>query len=220
MVLKKLSYLAVSVCLLWGCSKASFPWETSNSSGTPYGTEDYSAIVTVKQDDSGAIVLQLDDYTRLYPSNYTHPYNGLQRIICGLRIAQNNRCEVLWMDFLEKGGVSGNWSGEGDGADVLDDWMTGVEDGFLTLHYSAFWGSGEVEHGLSIVTGRNPNDPYELWFCHDSKGDTPLTKADALVYFDINTLPPTDGKYVTLTLKWLSSASEPATKTFRFKSRQ
>ena len=60
----------------------------------------------------------------------------------------------------------------------------------------------------------------ELWFCHSSNGDTPSKKADALVYFDINSLPSTGGDYVTLTLKWQSSAGEPAKKTFRFRSRQ
>ena len=219
MVYKRLLYGIVSISLLWSCSKGGGIWEGASSADVT----EYNAIVTVKQNDaSGQIFFQLDDDTQLIPTNYNQPYNGLQRIICGLKVYPNDYCDVLWMDYLEKGELvkADDWDGNSDAADILSDWMTSVEDGFLTVHYSTWWGEGDVEHSLRLVSGKNPDNPYELWFCHSSNGDTPSKKADALVYFDINSLPSTGGDYVTLTLKWQSSAGEPAKKTFRFRSRQ
>ena len=224
MVYKRLLYSLVSVFLLWSCSKADFP-NADYAQGTPPDVADfaeYSAIVTVKQNSAGSVFFQLDDDTRLFPTNYSQPYNGMQRIMCGLREYRQNRCDILWMDFLEKGELveAADWNGESDGADILSDWMTSVEDGFLTVHYSAWWGEGDVEHTLRLVSGKNPDTPYELWFCHDSNGDTSSGKGDALVYFDIDSLPSTGGDYVILTLKWQNCAGELATKNFRFRSRQ
>ena len=223
MVYKRLLYSLVSVFLLWSCSKADFPY-ADDAQGNPDVADfaEYSAIVTVKQNSAGSVFFQLDDDTRLFPTNYSQPYNGMQRIMCGLREYRQNRCDILWMDFLEKGELveAAAWNGESDGADILSDWMTSVEDGFLTVHYSAWWGEGDVEHTLRLVSGKNPDNPYELWFCHDSNGDTSSGKGDALVYFDINSLPSTGGDYVILTLKWQNCAGELATKNFRFRSRQ
>lgn len=223
MVYKRLLYSIVSVFLLWSCSKADFPnadYAPGNADVADFA--EYSAIVTVKQNSAGSVFFQLDDDTRLFPTNYSQPYNGMQRIMCGLREYRQNRCDILWMDFLEKGELveAADWNGESDGADILSDWMTSVEDGFLTVHYSAWWGEGDVEHTLRLVSGKNPDNPYELWFCHDSNGDTSSGKGDALVYFDIDSLPSTGGDYVILTLKWQNCAGELATKNFRFRSRQ
>lgn len=216
MVYKQLLYGLASLILLWSCSKEGFR-QSGPSAAAP---DEYSAIVTVKQNASGSVFFQLDDETRLFPTNYAQPYNGMQRIMCGLRVYRQNSCDVLWMDFLEKGEFVKAGNAESDGADILSDWMTSVEDGFLTVHYSAWWGEGDVEHTLRLVSGKNPDNPYELWFCHGSNGDASSRKADALVYFDINSLPSTGGDYVPLTLKWQNCAGEIATKNFRFRSRQ
>ena len=181
--------------------------------------QEFRAIVTVKQDASGTIYFQLDDNTVLFPYNYNMPFNGMERIICGLAVANGaNECHVQWMDFLEKGDISYTQDAIDDGLDIIDDWMTSVEDGFLTIHYNAWWGNGTNPHLLLVKPSANT---YELTIVHQMNGDEPLEKADALVYFDINDiLPDTEGTYKDLTIKWKSIEGAAKSKTFRFRSRQ
>ena len=181
--------------------------------------QEFRAIVTVKQDESGTIYFQLDDNTVLFPYNYNMPFNGMERIICGLAVANGaNECHVQWMDFLEKGDISYTQDAIDDGLDIIDDWMTSVEDGFLTIHYNAWWGNGTNPHLLLVKPSANT---YELTIVHQMNGDEPLEKADALVYFDINDiLPDTEGTYKDLTIKWKSIEGAAKSKTFRFRSRQ
>ena len=204
----------IALCLLCGCSK-----EEMDSAYAGSSMKQYTAIVTVKESPAGTIYFQLDDDSVLYPDNYQEPFTGMQRIICGISMLQgSNECHVQWMDFLEKGDVSYTQDAMDDGLDILDDWMTSVEDGFLTIHYDAWWGDGSVPHLLLVKPSA---DEYELTVVHRMNGDEPLEKADALVYFDINNiLPDTEGLYKDLTIKWKSIDGAAKTKTFRFRSRQ
>ena len=226
-VMKRLSLIIFFVsCLLAGCSKIEASREDVNHPGEEYGGSqpvyrECNAIVTVKQDAAGSVFFQLDDDTCLYPVRYTQPFTRQCRIICGLAWWSNSAyCQLNWMDYLQEGPVESGYDGEGDGVDVLDDWMTSVEDGYLTLHYSAYWGNGSVAHSLMLVTGENPQDPYEVRLVHLNNGDTALVQADALIYFDLAALPWTEGSGRKLTLKWKNGAGEQASRIFLYKSRQ
>lgn len=230
--------LVVAIGVLAGCSKGV---PGPDIFATDVGPGDgYTAIVTVKQSENGAVYFQLNEDKRLYPQNYEYPFTGLRRIICGLQETGGDSCRVLWMEFLEQGskdhyyvpvaapedGPEDPFPEDGpedsfphDGLDILEDWMTGAEDGFLTLHYSTWWGDGSVAHRLRLVYGTHPGNPYELLLSHDRNNDAFLEKADALICFDINDLPSTEGKYVNLRLKWTDSEGKPAAKDFYFKSR-
>lgn len=199
-----------------GCSKEAAMYDAPQGAAA---IQEFRAIVTVKQDESGTIYFQLDDNTVLFPYNYNMPFNGMERIICGLAVANGaNECHVQWMDFLEKGDISYTQDAIDDGLDIIDDWMTSVEDGFLTIHYNAWWGNGTNPHLLLVKPSANT---YELTIVHQMNGDEPLEKADALVYFDINDiLPDTEGTYKDLTIKWKSIEGAAKSKTFRFRSRQ
>ena len=61
---------------------------------------------------------------------------------------------------------------------------------------------------------------YELTLLHNDGGDEALRQADSIIYFDINSLPSTEGDYVTLTLNWTKLDGEAASQQYRFKSRQ
>ena len=129
--------------------------------------------------------------------------------------------EVHWMDPIEEGQVLSRAKIQDDlSLDILDDWMTSVEDGYLTVHYSTSWGYNPVQHKLYVFTGTNPEDPYELILKQDACGDKKEEEGDALVCFDINSLPDTGDDYKELTLKWTSSGGEPSTKKFKFKTRK
>lgn len=215
-------------CLLVACSKAAAPREAANAAPEPHGNyadaaetapAEYTAIVTVKQED-GAVYFQLDEVTTLFPENYSAAFVRQCRIICGLTVwERSGRCRVNWLDFLEEGSVVTAPQEAGDGLDILDDWMTSVEDGYLTVHYETLWGNDGVPHTLRLVTGENPEDPYTLRLVHLRGADPAENRADALIYFDLNTLPSTGGSYIPLTLKWTDGAGNAASKIFPFRSR-
>ena len=205
--------------LLTGCTKALGPDMYTDPGPEPVLRE-YTAIVTVKQETSGRIFLQLDEDTRLYPTSYPETFTRECRIICGLSWwSGESRCNLEWMDYLQEGPVQSTSAEEGDPVDIVEDWMTSVEDGYLTLHYSTFWGDGSVPHSLKLVTGENPEDPYEVRLVHLNNGDAALEEADALIYFDLASLPPTGGSGQKLTLKWKNGGGNTA-KSFLYKSRQ
>ena len=67
-----------------------------------------------------------------------------------------------------------------------------AEDGYLTLRIRTLWSSPHATHVLNLVTGTNPEDPYELELRHDAKGDDNGSWGDALIAFNLNKLPGAD----------------------------
>jgi hypothetical protein len=187
----------------------------------------YSAIVSVRTAPDGTVYFQVDDNTRLLPLGNTDPYRGLERIFCGLMIYADQvpeygyRAAVLWYEALDKGAVSAVVPvGGDDPLDILSDWMTSCEDGYLTLHYETWWGDTAVPHAFTLVTGLNPDDPFEVTLRHDAKGDGRREKADSVVYFDLQSLPDTGDEDKTLTLKWKNSEGKLVERAFPFRSRR
>ena len=151
----------------------------------------------------------------------------MQRVICGVNVEKKltgsfpYTCEVLWLEVLEEGLVSSDASIAGsDWLTVLDDWMTCVEDGFMTIHYTTYWGKDARRHSFRLITGTNPEDPYEVVLKHNANGDAKDELGDSIICFDINSLPDTGGDYKTLTLKWTNSGGATSTKEFKFKTRE
>ena len=207
-----------------GCSKAVFDHEMPMSD---VDAAAYSAIVSVRTAQDGTVFFQVDDQTRLLPSGDPAPYKGLERILCGLIVYADqipeygHRADVLWYDALDKGTVSSAPAAGGDDAlEILSDWMTSCEDGYLTLHYETWWGDKAVPHAFTLVTGLNPDDPYEVTLRHDARGDGRKEKADSVVYFDLQSLPDTGDEVKTLTLKWKNSEGKLVGRTFPFRSRR
>ena len=194
---------------------------------TDIRAEEYDAVVTVMQTEQQIIFFQVDSVSRLYPLNYEQPFTGPKRLACRVidsldDIVEGNKNYhlgwVIWSEEVVKGEV-GIADAEiqplpDDGLDILEDWMTTLEDGFLTLHYASFWGDGSVEHRMCLdKTG-------EAEFClrYYRNGDENLHEGDALIYFDLNDcLPKTEG--MDIKLKWTTGAGESAEKSFRFRSR-
>ena len=218
-----LTALAIS-CLALSCAKdAMYPqFDADNPS---YGW--VTAIVSIKQSPDDTVFFQLSDNERLFPENWQDRFEKVCRLYCRLYIfpqtvgSYGKKTRVEWAEALEEGRYTTDSDVSGsDGLDILDDWMTGVEDGFLTLHYSTWWGNGTVQHKLAVVAGTNAEDPYELQLRHDACGDARKEQTDALIYFDINDLPSTGGEYKTLTLKWTNCAGKLSERKYSFKSRE
>ena len=84
------------------------------------------------------------------------------------------------------------------------DWVTIAEDGYLTLRSRTIWGDRNKAHFVNLLTGKDPENPYEVEFRHNAYGDVYGAYADGLVAFKLDSLPDTNGKTVKLKLKWMA----------------
>ena len=83
---------------------------------------------------------------------------------------------------------------------IILDWMTSLEDGFLTLHYSIPV-SGNAQHTFSLYPTESP---YAFRLVHDAHGDTKGSLSDGIVCFEVSALlPQTEGKTVELSLDYI-----------------
>ena len=107
-----------------------------------------------------------------------------------------------------------------DPVEIVRDWVTIAEDGYLTLRFRAKWeGDNRTPHLVNLVTGVNPENPYEVQFRHDTNGDGQRIWGDGLVAFRLDGLPDTEGKTVKLKLTW-KSFSGPKSAEFEYRTRE
>ncbi|MGI6224576.1 MAG: NigD-like protein [Prevotella sp.] len=179
-----------------------------------------SALVTAKTAGDSTFYLQLDDNTTLLPTNLkTSPFGGKEVRALVSYTASNDlvhpydqAVHVNWIDsILTKNTVPslGDDNDEKYGDDRLEvvrDWVTIAEDGYLTLRFRTVWGGGT--HYINLVRNMNTENPYELELRHDANGDLYGYWGDALVAFNLKDLPDTEGKTVKLTVRWKSYSGE------------
>ena len=200
-----------------------------------------NALVTVKPNaDNTGFIMQLNDSTTLWPVNLRQSPFGTKevRALVNYRQATPSDIEkgsatsgmpcvfVNWIDsILTKPVVEGMYSAEenlqiygDDPLEIVDDWTTVAEDGYLTLRFRTRWG-GKAEHRVNLVHRTDVNTPYYFTLYHDAQGDTEGQTGDALVAFKLADwmMAPSDQDYATLTLEWKSYSG---TKTAQFKFRQ
>lgn len=182
-----------------------------------------TAIVTVRPNADGSFIMQLDNTTQLIPSNLKKSPYGDKEVRALVNYTetdvsdndQNVRSvEVNWIDSIrtklpvENLGDQNDAKYGNDPVEIVRDWVTVAEDGYLTLRIRTLWGFPGATHVLNLVTGTNPDDPYELELRHDAKGDTEGTWGDALIAFNLNKLPRTDSDDAVIKLKWKSFDGE------------
>ena len=56
--------------------------------------------------------------------------------------------------------------------EILADWVTLVEDGYLTLRFRTIYGNTARKHFVNLISTDNPDNPYEVEFRHNAYGDT------------------------------------------------
>ena len=110
---------------------------------------------------------------------------------------------VEWASPIDQGGVSildfeESYSAESIGAltysdpmNLVFDWITSLEDGFLTLHYTIPT-SGERKHSFTLYRSMGNRNLYYL--IHNAEGDTKGTLTDGIVCFDVSPLLPQTGE--------------------------
>lgn len=194
-----------------------------------------NALVTVKQASDNAVYLQLDDKTTLYPINMkSSPFGNkeVRALTSFSEVAEESRpydkaVRINWIDsILTKPALPTTGTEKeddekygSDAVEIVKDWVTLAEDGYLTLRFRTVWGNAGAVHYVNLITGVNPDDPYEVEFRQNAQGDTHGVIGDALVAFNLKDLPDTEGKTVKLKLKW-QSFSGPKSTEFDFCSRK
>ena len=184
-----------------------------------------SALVTVKPyANLSGCYLQLDQTTTLYPVNITglpygtKPVRALVEYLAvdddpkdctqAVRVVQMQ--EVLTKQMVQWGILTQEELGD-DPIEIVKDWVTLVEDGFLTLRFRTTSSGNGTKHFLNLVKGVNPEDPYELHLRHNANGDTKGNLADGIVAFDLSSLPASLNPEQTIKVVWTSFSGEKST---------
>lgn len=178
-----------------------------------------NALVTVKNASDNSCYLQLDERTTLLPVNMkSSPFGGkeVRALVNYSNVDEpsgvySQAVHVNWIDSLLTKSMAPNL-GEAendevygdDPVEMVADWVTIAEDGYLTLRFRTVWGNPSLKHFVNLISTNNPEDPYEVEFRHNAYGDTYGQAGDGLVAFSLASLPDTEGKTVKLTLKWHS----------------
>lgn len=175
-----------------------------------------TALVTVKP-TSDSFILQLNDSVHLIPCNMTQSPFGEKEVRALVnyqlqeKTAYMQRVHILWIDSIRtkmpvaSAGENDKELFGDDPVEIMRDWVTCAEDGYLTLRIRTNWGEGNKVHYLNLLTDTNPENPYELELRHDANGDIPLRTADALIAFNLRQLmADADADTVRFTLRWKS----------------
>jgi len=178
-----------------------------------------NALVTVKQADDNTLFLQLDAETTLLPKNLKSSPFGDKEVRALVNFSELNEdskeyskaVHINWIDSiltkkpvpfaagLEIDKIYGT-----DPVEIVNDWVTIAEDSYLTLRFRTQWGYTHKPHFVNLISGVNPENPYELEFRHNAYGDIYGRSGDALVAFSLKDLPDTNGETVKLKLTWMS----------------
>ena len=218
-MMRNIGWTAVVVgvlLLLAGCSKGGnydlLPPDGEYGYNDPQkGTSNDLAIGTVRSRD-GVRFIRLDGQSCsqvMNPKEIADIKDGTRvflqyRYVVASSIADfcTDAILVEWASPLDVGSV-GNQTAKSRGEDPVDiilDWMTSLEDGFFTLHYS-IPASGNVKHDFTLSRGASE---YDFILSHDAHGDTKGSLMDGLVCFDVSgLLPDTEGKTVELHLDYI-----------------
>lgn len=187
-----------------------------------------NAIVTIKTTDSGNSYFQLDKKTTLDPVNWNNPYKREVRAFLiyseepGDAGVFSKKVKVEWIDSVrtknavlydEEFGAKKN-----DGLTLYNDWFVGCEDGYLTLHFAAWFGIGKnITHIIELAV--NP-ETRDLYLRHDDNGDNtlPMTPGDGVISFKLDELLKDAKEGDTLTLHWKEyGGMDGVAKTVEFK---
>ena len=175
-----------------------------------------TALVTVYPSTSEGFTLQLDDSTTIIPSNMkTSPF-GEKKVRALVNYTVESTASgkpynvyVNWIDSIRtKLPVASLGSDDekaygNDPIEIVRDWVSVAEDGYLTLRIRTLWG-GKAKHVVNLVSGVNKDNIYEFDLRQNAQGDTVGNTGDALIAFDLNSLWTEHPEKVTIKLNWTS----------------
>lgn len=190
-----------------------------------YGLWQPNALVTVKPVVDDSFFMQLDDSTTLLPVNVKKSPYGDKEVRALVNYEEVNQPSgeytkavhlnridsILTKPIAQDLGDKNDEVYGTDPVEILKDWVTIAEDGYLTLSFRTRWGNAGERHFLNLLMSQDPAHPYEVEFRHNAFGDIYGKTGDALVAFNLSSLPDTKGKTVKLKLKWKSFSGEKST---------
>lgn len=226
-ILHFLSVLSVLLSL-FSCSKAMDIDPKADSSYTssegPFDDRASLAIGTVRE-QAGVRYIQLDPKSAAYVINPSE----IQVIPSGTRVFLEYRrvlssetpafCTeailVEWTSPLDMGEIRYDMMArESDPVSIKTDWITSVEDGFLTLHY-AFPSKGKASHRFSLYPGVTK---YDFRLLHEANGDVEGDLTDGIICFPIGEqLFESDGK-ITFSVTYIDLNRKEKTLTLDYRS--
>ena len=178
-----------------------------------------TALVTVYPSSEG-LYLQLDDSTTIFPSNMRISPFGEKKVRALVNYTIESTASgkpynvyVNWIDSIrtkypvttqgaEDEKVYGN-----DPIEIVRDWVSVAEDGYLTLRIRTVWGSRTV-HEINLVSGVNKDNVCEFDLRHNAQGDTNGVMGDVLIAFDLNSFWKERTEKVDVKINWKSFSGE------------
>ena len=191
----------------------------------------YNALVTVKHTEGGTLYFQLDDKTTLKPSGISDSAYGDEQFRALINYTDRNEIpspssdgvkfdksvdihridKVLTKQLAESQGEKDDEAYGTAPVEIVNSWATIVEDGYITLVFSGYWGDLNKTHKVNLVSGVDSSDPYLLEFRHDACDDTAQmnpVRCNGIAAFDLNSLPDTKGETVKLKIRFISFTGE------------
>lgn len=176
----------------------------------------FSAIVTV-QPEAECVVLQLNDSVTLNATNLKpEAFTKVNRAMVSFSFVEeepdftklNHDVTLYAIDTILTKlpspdlGVDNDAKYGTDKLEIIDDWVTIGEDGYLNLRVRTMSAYHTAKHVISLVHVDDAELPNTYEIRHDAHGDNFGQYIDGLVAFDLNSLCPADRSPVTLHLKW------------------
>lgn len=221
--MKKFRFSILSVCLL---ATVSLFQSCSDFDNDNQELLLPSAVVTVKPvNDGDQFIMQLDNKTVLQPTNLTKSPFGKKEVRALVNYSETVasategiiNVNVNWIDSIRTKDPVPDLGEENDSRyghdpiEIVNDWLTVAEDGYLTMRFRTLWGYGNVKHNVNIITNVNPENPYELELRHNANGDLGGEMGDALIAFNLKNLPLSEDNNVKIKLKWKSFSGDKST---------
>lgn len=180
-----------------------------------------NALVTVCPAEDGTFTMVLDDNTVLHPTNLkTSPFGDKEvRALVNYTDETDGNApvrnvKVNWVDSIrtkmpvETAGPDADAALGNDPLEIINDWVTVAEDGYITLRIRTRMGHVGAKHYINLVSGTNPDNPFELVLRHNANGDTDGNYGDALIAFNLNNMPARDADKVKIKLVWTSFSGQ------------
>lgn len=181
-----------------------------------------NALVTVKPVSENSFFLQLDDNTTLLPTNMTSSPYGEKEVRALVNYDEvkepsegySKAIHINWIDSILTKQIAPDLGADNDSiygtdpVEIMNDWVTIAEDGYLTLSFRTIWGDRSKAHYVNLLPSQDPANPYEVEFRHNAHGDIYGSEGNGLVAFNLDSLPDTEGKTVKLKLKWKSFSGD------------
>lgn len=223
--MKNYSLLRKTFCLTLAVIGLSSLSSCLNDDDNTYEKMIPNALVTAKTDGDDTFFLQLDEQTTLLPVNMASSPFGEKEVRALVNYEEveessgkySKAVQINWIDSILTKPIAPDLGEDNDSVygndpiEILNDWVTIAEDGYLTLRFMTNWGYGSQPHYVNLLRTDNAANPYEVEFRHNAYGDVYGELGSALVAFDLSQLSDTDGKTVKLTLKWKSFSGEKST---------